>query len=105
MSWDNLLKTLAIFAAWIALVIVFSFGITHIISKVVSDAYGDTKRYDLTTKDRIRVGDIYNPGSGRRLQIRNKSRQIIGYIEPNGTITNKWRGKQGGIELRGVTVR
>lgn len=40
-----------------------------------------------------RIGDIYNPGGGRRIQIRNNARQIIGYIEPDGSITNKHRQK------------
>lgn len=34
----------------------------------------------ITNTHRQRVGDIYDPGHGR-LQIRNNSRQIIGYIE------------------------
>ena len=45
-----------------------------------------------------RTGDIYNPGHGRRLQIRDKNRRIIGYIEHSGTITDKRRRKVGSIE-------
>ncbi len=45
-----------------------------------------------------RTGDIYNPGHGRRLQIRNKNRQIIGYIERSGKITDKRRRRVGSIE-------
>lgn len=43
------------------------------------------------------VGDIYNPGHGRRLQIRNNHRQIIGYVEADGTVTNTRRQKIGTI--------
>lgn len=37
-----------------------------------------------------RVGDIYDPGTGR-LQIRNNHRQILGYIEEDGDVTNTAR--------------
>jgi hypothetical protein len=36
-----------------------------------------------------------NQGHGRRLQIRNNHRQIIGYIEHDGTVTNTHRQKVG----------
>ena len=52
----------------------------------------------ITNKHRQRVGDIYNPGTGR-LQIRNNSRQIIGYIERDGTVTNTSRQRVGTIDL------
>jgi hypothetical protein len=39
-----------------------------------------------------------DPGHGRRLQIRDKHRRIIGYIERDGDITDKSRRKVGGIE-------
>jgi hypothetical protein len=42
--------------------------------------------------------DIYNPAPGRRLQIRDNHRRIIGYIERDGDITDKRRRKVGGIE-------
>ncbi len=45
----------------------------------------------ITNEPRQRVGDIYNPGHGRRLQIRNNSRQIIRYIERDGTVRNTSR--------------
>ena len=45
-----------------------------------------------------RTGDIYNPGHGRRQQIRDKNRRIIGYIEPSGKITDTRRRKSGSIE-------
>ena len=48
---------------------------------------------------RQRLGDIYDPGHGRRLQIRNNHRQIIGYIERDGTVTNTHRQKVGEIDL------
>lgn len=46
------------------------------------------------------VGDIYAPSGGGRLQIRNKHRQIIGYIESDGSITNIRRQKIGEINGR-----
>ena len=52
-----------------------------------------TQTYDVTNTHRQRIGDIYDPGHGRRLQIRNNSRQIIGYIEHDGTVTNMRRQK------------
>ncbi len=45
------------------------------------------------------VGDIYNPGHGRRVQIRDTSRRIIGYIERDGTVTNTHRQPVADIEL------
>jgi hypothetical protein len=45
----------------------------------------------ITNKHRQKVGDIYNPDHNRRLQIRNNHRQIIGYIERDGTVTNTSR--------------
>ncbi len=45
----------------------------------------------ITNTHRQRLGDVYNPGSGRRLQIRDNSRRIIGYVERDGTVTNTHR--------------
>ncbi len=42
----------------------------------------------ITNTHRQRIGDIYNPGAGRRVQIRDTDRRIIGYIERDGSITN-----------------
>lgn len=58
---------------------------------------GPTTR-TITNEHRQKVGDIYNPGHGRRLQIRDNRRRIIGYIERNGTITNTRRQKVGTIK-------
>ncbi len=57
------------------------------------------ERRAITNQDRQRLGDVYNPGHGRRLQIRNNHRQIIGYIERDGTVTNTSRQPFAGIEL------
>ena len=57
-----------------------------------------TRSYITNTSRQI-IGDIYNPGQGRRLQIRDTSRRIIGYIERDGTVTNTHRQKVGTIEL------
>ena len=56
------------------------------------------ERAKLLDSQKLRVGDIYNPGHGRRLQIRNKHRQILGYIEPSGKITDTRRRKVGSFE-------
>ena len=48
---------------------------------------------------KLRTGDIYNPGHGRRLQIRNKNLRILGYIEvPSGKVTDRQRRKVGSVE-------
>jgi hypothetical protein len=52
----------------------------------------------ITNTSRQRLGDIYNPGHGRRLQIRDTSRRIIGYIERDGTVTNTHRQKVGTLD-------
>jgi hypothetical protein len=52
----------------------------------------------ITNEHRQKVGDIYDPGHGRRLQIQNNHRQIIGYIERDGTVTNTHRQRVGTLE-------
>ncbi len=48
------------------------------------------------------IGDFYDPGHGRRLQIRDNRRRIIGYVERDGTVTDKRRREVGKIgELLG----
>ena len=54
--------------------------------------------WKITNTHRQKLGDIYNPARGRRLQIRDNHRRIIGYIERDGDITDKRRRKVGGIE-------
>ncbi len=62
-------------------------------------AQAPTRTY-ITNTHRQVVGDLYNPGHGRRTQIRNTHRQIIGYIESDGSITNNSRQKIGEINGR-----
>lgn len=57
------------------------------------------ERWAITNPSRQRQGDIYNPGAGRRIQIRDNSRQVIAYIERDGTVTNTSRRVIAGIEL------
>ena len=57
-----------------------------------------TRSYITNTSRQI-IGDLYNPGHGRRVQIRDTSRRIIGYIERDGTVTNISRQRIGTIEL------
>lgn len=56
------------------------------------------KTHILRNIHRQKIGDIYNPGHGRNIQIRNNHRQIIGYIERDGDITNIHRQPVGSIE-------
>ena len=56
-----------------------------------------TRSYITNTHRQI-VGDLYDPGHNRRVQIRNNARQIIGYVERDGTIMNRHRQKVGTIE-------
>ena len=56
------------------------------------------ERRTITNPSRQRRGDVYNPGGNRRIQIRNSHRQIIGYIEADGQITNRSRQKVGTVE-------
>ena len=56
-----------------------------------------TRSY-ITNQHRQKVGDLYDPGHGRRVQIRDTSRRIIGYIERDGTVTNTHRQRVGTVE-------
>ena len=61
---------------------------------------GERHTYKITDDRRRVIGDIYDPGTGGRLQIRDKHRRIIGYIEKDGDITDERRRKVGEIEGR-----
>ena len=56
-----------------------------------------TRSY-ITNTHRQKVGDLYKPGSGQRVQIRDTSRRILGYIEIDGSITNTHRQPVANIE-------
>jgi hypothetical protein len=56
------------------------------------------EKWKITDDRRQRLGDIYNPGHNRRLQIRDNHRRIIGYIEENGALTDTRRKKVGAVE-------
>ena len=62
---------------------------------------GSTTR-KITNEHRQTVGDLYNPGHGRPIQIRNNRRQILGYIQPDGTVTNLHRQRVLEIEVPGA---
>ena len=51
----------------------------------------------ITNEHRQIIGDLYDPGTGR-IQIRDKHRRILGYIEKSGQITNTHRQKIGTVE-------
>ena len=57
-----------------------------------------TRSYIVNTH-RQKVGDIYDPGHGRRLQLRDNDRRIVGYVEADGTVTNTSRQPVARIEL------
>lgn len=50
----------------------------------------------ITNTHRQKVGDLYDPGTGR-IQIRDTFRRIVGYIERSGRVTNTHRQKTGEI--------
>ena len=56
------------------------------------------KVYLITNNHRQILGDLYDPGTGGRVQIRNNHRHIIGYIERDGTVTNTHRQKVGTLD-------
>ena len=56
------------------------------------------KTHKITNERGQQRGDIYPPGHGRRLQIRDNRRRIIGDIERNGTITDTRRRKVGRVK-------
>ena len=54
----------------------------------------------ITNTHRQILGDLYDPGGhGRRIQIRDKHRRILFYIEKDGAVTNTRRQKVGTVEL------
>ena len=57
------------------------------------------ERAKLLDERKVRVGDIYNPGHGKRLQIRDKNLRVLGYIESSGKITDTRRRNLGRIEV------
>ena len=56
------------------------------------------ERAKLLDSRKLRVGDLYNPGHNRRIQIRDKNLRVLGYIERSGKITDRRRRKVGSIE-------
>ena len=56
------------------------------------------ERRAITNTHRQIIGDLYDPGHGRRVQIRDTSRRILFYIERDGTVTNTSRQRVGTLE-------
>lgn len=50
---------------------------------------GDRRK--ITDNRRNVIGDVYDPGHGRRLQLRDNRGRIVGYIERDGTLTDPRR--------------
>ncbi len=67
-------------------------------SSTATTAPAPATSWAITNTSRQRLGDVYNPGHGRRVQIRDTSRRIIGYIERDGTVTNTSRQKVGTLD-------
>ena len=57
-----------------------------------------TSRTYIVNQNRQKIGDLYSPGHGRRVQIRDNDRRILFYIEKDGTITDTRRRKVGTVE-------
>ncbi len=55
-------------------------------------------RAHITNTSRQIIGDLYDPGRNRRIQIRDTDRRIIGYIERDGRITKSSRQPAASIE-------
>jgi hypothetical protein len=55
------------------------------------------QRSFITDTRRTRIGDLYAPSPGRRVQIRDNRRNILGYIEPSGRVTDTRRQEIGNI--------
>ncbi len=65
----------------------------------ITAAHADSGDLWKITNDRRQfVGDVYDPGHGRRLQLRDDRGKIVGYIEKDGTLTDTRRRKIGDIE-------
>jgi hypothetical protein len=71
--------------------------ICAVVLLVASDAIAAERSKIYDSRNR-QVGDVYDPGHGRRLQIRDNDRRIIGYIEADGDITLPNRKKVGEID-------
>ena len=71
--------------------------ICAVVLVLASDAMAG-ERHKITNDRRQVIGDVYDPGHGRRLQIRDNRRNIVGYIERDGTVTDSRRRKVGAIE-------
>lgn len=79
----------------------YTAGVVLAIALLASCPYREAESAERTKiyNDRNRqVGDIYDPGHGRRLQIRDNNRRIIGYIEADGDITDARRKKVGEVK-------
>ena len=66
-----------------------------VLSHCKAEVTKPTRTYITNTHRQI-VSDLYDPGTGR-IQIRDTSRRIVGYIERSGRITDIHRQKIGEI--------
>lgn len=78
----------------IGLVVLASFVVFAVIGQCSAG-----ERYKIRNAKRELTGDVYCPGHGRRCQIRGPRREIRGFLEKDGTITDRRRRKVSEIEL------
>jgi len=72
---------------------VFAFIVVLLVLTILAayNAADSAEPTKITNKHRQIIGDLYDPGHGRRIQIRDKHRRIIGYIRADGKITDTRR--------------
>ena len=87
-----LLIVLALFLVWLETSPVLG---ACVLSHCKTEAQAPKRTY-ITNTHRQKVGDLYDPGTGR-IQIRDTSRRIVSYIERSGRIINTHRQKIGQI--------
>ena len=92
----DMIRLLALAAFTVAILASSPASAACVMSYCKKDA--PTRSYITNTHRQI-VGDLYDPGHGRRVQIRTNQRVIIGYIESDGTITNTSRQEVLSIEV------
>ena len=72
----------------------------------ITAAHADSgDRWKITNDRRQNIGDVYDPGHGRRLQLRDDRGRIVGYIEKDGEVTDTRRRKLGTVEDVGSIVK
>lgn len=77
-----------------------------LLTSLILPAYADSgDKWKITNDRRQVIGDVYDPGHGRRLQLRDDRGRIVGYIEKSGKVTDTRRRKLGTIEDVGEILK